>query len=596
MLQVAWFIFYPLLLISLTSYLVLTTSLKITLQKNWKIILLFSFFLFLFLDSFTIWHMSQEHFIYYWDFSGFWRRQIEVMGLFNSNPSQLFSMVYQSILTNEYSSFPQLLLIPHVSLVGVSYPRFILAMVNMFLIPSQILFFVWMLNLIEKWGYKNNYSTFLLAIFLILFTGNLLPLLLGYVGSGGQFFILIVLILLFESDFKHIHFHRFLVISFSLLILIFLRRWYAYFIVSFYVIYPLSYVIDQFIKRDFNIKYFINMLISFFISGLAALLVLILGFSNLFITFTNYDYSYAYQSVYTGLEAAWPWFVNFYSPLQVFFMLIGVLFGLFHSKTRLITLFSSLAILFVIFMFYQVQILGSHHYYIINVMSQILILIGFFFTLEYLKHKYLRLSLILSISFLMFGNFSLTFLKYGNSIHDFFLSHIQPFSTKVNAPPRTNPDVEVIQDIVFDLQELAKEYEYIYVLSGSSHLNDDMLRNALLPEQYNPLPTIEGTRQLDTRDGLPVDFFNYTYIIVADPIQYHNGAAYQHVIGDLALGILHDEKLREYYYLHKTYELSGDITVYLYQRINDIPEDLKEEYRQIYKDIYPDNPELYQFN
>jgi hypothetical protein len=151
--------------------------------------------------------------------------------------------------------------------------------------------------------------------------------------------------------------------------------------------------------------------------------------------------------------------------------------------------------------------------------------------------------------------------------------------------------------MVEDLQNISGEYEYIYVLAGSGNINDDMLRNALLPEQLDPLPSIEATKQLDTRDGVPKDFFVYTYIIVADPIQYHNGAPFQHVIGELANGLLNDESLQQFYFPLKEYQLNdGSIKVTLFQRIEDIPDSIREKYREIFRSLYPDYPFLYEFN
>ena len=594
--QIGWVLFYPALLVLLFMYIFRYSSLRLSIQKHWKIIILFSVLLTVFLNLYTYWHMSQEHFIYYWDFSGFWRRQIEVLGDFYHQPQLLFRDVLESIRKNEYSSFPQILLLPHTVLLGNTYPRFVLAMVNSFLIPSQILFFVWFTHLSTQWNTDSKWTLSVIGVFLIFFTGNYLPLMLGYVGSGGLIWIILVLIIMGEQKLTKVSVLQSILIGLILVVLVFIRRWFSYFVVSYFVVTPLAYFLDALVSKSLDWKKFTTLLIQLTISGLTALLILFVGFRSLISTFTSYDYKYAYQSVYTGLQAAWPWFINFYSPFQTALLIIGIGYGLWNVRLRRWTLFSCLSIVLIIVMFYNVQIFGSHHYYIINILSEMLICFGLMALINVFKNRVYQSSIVLLVSFLFLGNFSLVFLKYGQPIRDFFQTKIQAISSQLNAPPRVNSNVELIQDMVIDLQNLAQDYEYIYVLAGSGRFNDDMLRNAFLPDQYNPLPTIESTRSLDTRDGLPLDFFNYTYILVADPIQYHNGAAFQHVIGDLAEGMLHDTELQNYYYLHKTYALSGDITVYLYERINDIPEALKEKYRSIYRTLFPNNPELYNFH
>ena len=181
--QLLSFIFYPAILFSVLSYFY-HSSYKTIILSKWKSILLFSIATFIILNMYSIWHLSQENFIAYWDFSGFWRRQIELMDIFKNSPSELFRFIYDSILYQEYSSLPQLFLIPHTFIFGITYPRFVLAMLNTFLIPSLITIYIVMLRMISKSWIGSN-SVWPISILLIFFTGNYLPLILGYVGSAG---------------------------------------------------------------------------------------------------------------------------------------------------------------------------------------------------------------------------------------------------------------------------------------------------------------------------------------------------------------------------------------------------------------------------
>lgn len=597
LIQILLVILYPSLFILITYYTLKNSNLLQLVIENWKVILLFSISLIIFLNAYTIWHMSHENFIYYWDFSGFWRRQLEVMQLFREDSNNLLPYVYKTLLMEEYSSFPQLLLIPHMLIVGETYPRFVLAMVNSFLVPSQILLFVWVLKISRKLNLRNNWIPIGLGFGIIFFTGNYLPLLLGYVGSVGLVWIVIIGLLLNNDKDKNIDILRYIIIGILMVILVFIRRWFAYYVLAFFLITPLSYILQNLINRIFNVKYFINLIINMFISGTSALLILVLGFFPIVSTFTQYDYKFAYQSVYTGIGAALPWFINFYSPFQFVLLIVGLIYGLKSKHLRELTMQSIGIIIVVIVLFYQVQIFGSHHYFIINIYSQLLILLGIIGIIQLVDSKIYKSLILIIIGILFISNFLIIFLKQDSDLSIFLRSKFQFASSSLNAPPRVSPNVNIIRSMVEELQSITHEYEYIYVLAGSGTLNDDMLRNSFLPDQLNPLPSIEATKQLDTRDGIPKDFFIYTYIIVADPVQYHNGAPYQHVIGELANGLLYDNELKPYYYPINEYWLNnGQVHVTIYRRIEDIPERIKEKYRDIFRSLYPDLPFLYEFN
>jgi hypothetical protein len=142
--------FYPFLMVLSIIYLYRYTSLKVTFLRHYKSIILFSLAIFIILNFFSIWHLRQESFIYYWDFSGFWRRQLELLNLLKNKPNELFPYVYQSIQFEEYSSFAQLCLLSPMLLVGKSYPRYVLAMLNSGLIPSMILLYCFVITLLNR--------------------------------------------------------------------------------------------------------------------------------------------------------------------------------------------------------------------------------------------------------------------------------------------------------------------------------------------------------------------------------------------------------------------------------------------------------------
>lgn len=281
--------FFPAILILSLLYLVFSTEFLKTLKRHWKAVLVFGLCLGLFLNLYTIWHMSHEHFLYYWDFSGFWRRQLELMRLLQQNPGQVYPFILNTIRNEEYSSLPQLFLIPHILLIGDTYPRYILAMVNCTLIPSTVLFYVWMLHLIDQWDFDVPWVPLGIGIGLMFFTGNYLPLILGYEGAMGLYFIVFILFILSDFNVFRFSWHRNLVIGISLVFLVFIRRWYAYFAIGYFVMAFLPLFIEAVLKGRSRKSVFL-LILNFFMMGLTALGVMVLGFLPLVQTYLTYDY------------------------------------------------------------------------------------------------------------------------------------------------------------------------------------------------------------------------------------------------------------------------------------------------------------------
>jgi len=221
------------------------------------------------------------------------------------------------------------------------------------------LLYVWVLGYLNSLRIDGITAKISIGVCILFFTGNYLPLILGYVGSAGLLWIIIVSILMTKNNDEKIDPLRFILIGIIMVFLVFIRRWFAYYVLAFFMITPLSYIAHHLISKTLTSKKFLLLLINLFISGMSSILILLIGFRPLISTFTQYDYKFAYQSVYTGLGEAIPWLINYYSPFQAGLLLFGIVFGLSNKIIREHALFAFGTIVFVIVTFYQVQIFGS---------------------------------------------------------------------------------------------------------------------------------------------------------------------------------------------------------------------------------------------
>jgi len=589
-------LFYPSLIVFFSIFVYQNTQIKQLVHKNVKTLIIYLVVSFVFGNIFLYLHLSQEQYIYFWDFSGFWRKTIEFVRSLEGNPLDALKFMYESMLYQEYSYFPEMFLALPISLIGETFPRFVVAMFNFFVMPANAVLAIIAFWIQDQFNIKHKWFMFVVLSLICLFTANILPMKLGYIGSAGLPFIGFIILVILTDDFEEMQVFKSIFIGVNLVLLVLIRRWFSYVAVSFFIAYPIAFLIDLTLTKQLSRHKIQHYFINTFIMGSTSLVILLIGFFPLVNTFVSYDYQLAYQSARVGgYLYALEWFITFYSPLLSLIFFLGLTMGLFHSKVRRISLFFAFSIFIVIFLFYRIQVFGSHHYYIINMYVAFFILMGFGYLLRYLPNRFNSfMACFLAVA--MMANFMLVFVQRNDSIVYQITSIFQPLSTKLRYPPRYRADVDTVRDISDYLDSTPSAGEYVYVLSGSANLNDDLLRNAWFPEKFNSVRNIEPTMQLDTRDGIPKLFFKYSYIVVADPIQYHNGEDYQKVIGILADGMLRDEALKKYYSIEKTFTIIDDIKVYVYKLIEDIPKDIIDKYREKYKAIYPDYPFLYEFD
>ena len=462
-------------------------------------------------------------------------------------------------------------------LLGNTYPRFILAMFNSFILPANLILYIFSLMIIEK--NKLTVKKVFLGMLIATFAGNLYSMVFGYIGSAGLPFITSVLLLVYADGLEKFSWRNNIFIGLSMIILLLVRRWFAYWIVGFYVAYTLAYLIREGIdhtltKEKIKVQ-FLNMLVC----GLIPLTILLTLFFPLFRTITTYNYAEVYSVAKVG-GAAYivGWFIQFYGWLLILLLIPGVVYGIKSKKYRLITILCIIQTLVAIILFNRVQSFGSHHYYIINGSVMILMLIGLEKIVDRFSAK-TSMVLLVSSACLMCVNFSKTVLFGKNQKADQILDK---FNVLISAPfpdLRIRNDLDQIRNMADFLDKTPGDYEYVYVLSNSVLFNDDMLRNAFFPEKNEGVANLLVADAYDYRDGIPEDFFQYYYIVVADPIQLQFG-----------------EKSGSYYRVVREYELDNDVHVNIYQRIEQVPNSVRKVVSKRYRKFYPQNPELYEFS
>ena len=145
-----------------------------------------------------------------------------------------------------------------------------------------------------------------------------------------------------------------------------------------------------------------------------------------------------------------------------------------------------------------------------------------------------------------------------------------------------------------ELQQLSQDGGSIYVLASSEILNDDIIRQASLPDQMNYPYALEKSNHVDLRDGFPMQFFTSSIVLVASPAQYHLRPQDQQVIGVLAEEMSRESSpIRKRFVFYKSYPLDGGVKADLYLKQSEFDQDDILYLKQIFQDRYPNHPELF---
>ena len=585
---------YPILLILIAMILLNNKNIRETIKNNKKSILIFLVFNFVLINAMLFLHLRQEQFIAYWDFGGFWRKSVEFNQMMDRSVKEAMDNLWFSLNYSEYSYLPEWFLYLPTQLLGSSYPRFILAMFNSFVLPANLILYIFSLMVL---GDKQSMlKKAFMGLFIATFAGNLYSMVFGYIGSAGLPIIASILLLAYAGGLDTFDWKNNVFIGISMIILLLVRRWFAYWIVGFYIAYTLAYLIKEgsahsLTKSKIKVQ-FLNMLVC----GIIPLTILLTLFFPLFKTITTYNYAEAYSVAKVGGAAyVIGWFIQFYGWLLIILLIIGFFYGIKAKEHRLITCLCVIQTLVAVILFNRVQSFGSHHYYIINGPVMILMIFGLKKVLDCLSDKK-SAALLTASACLICINFSKTVVFGKNPKVDVFLDKLNVLISAPFPDLRIRNDLDQIRNMAEFLDKTPNEYEYVYVLSNSVLFNDDMLRNAFFPEKNEGVSNLLVADAYDYRDGIPADFFQYYYIVVADPIQLQFGAENQKCVSILAEFMLNSEESGPYYRIIREYDLDNDVHINIYQRIEQVPNEVRKEISDRYRSFYPNNPRLYEFN
>ena len=571
----------------------------------------------------------QNRFIYFWDYSGYWKLCIQQIGLIFSDPASAMKQLAASISQSDYNHLlPTIVSLPYeisIAVMGGSFQQYVITNYVVFMLPAilgQALCAVKLLARLSPAGTAASSSRRFAgaALLAALLPAGYYPVFLGYIDAGILLPMTAAVYLLLDWDltapFTARSQWRDLFFVLMLLLAWISRRYVAYFIIG-SVAAAICLAIIQLatgrnelpppdaknrVKKNKPKRSkravgpakrppALNALCHFAYMGAVGAAVLFIFFRSFILNALLTDYRAAYSAYDAPFSEKLRALGGSYGLAALAAVIaVTVLCCLIKKRGRgpvlaLLVMTAATAL-----SFFTVQNMGSHHRYLVLVPLYLFTAAAVFPLFEKAAAVPLRATSALCCAALT-ANFAYAFVPPARAI----LSPVRSALCDAYVPLQRN-DIDELHALRDYLQEkTVPEGKPVYVLASSGILNDDIIRCLNLPNSVPALQTLLFTYHVDLRDGFPVSFFSADVVVTTDPIQTHLHAGTQEIVRYLAQQVQDETSSIGSHFRRddRTFTLDDGVTVYIYDLVEPWTESDVELLREYFSGLYPDASDLF---
>ena len=536
----------------------------------------------------VFWWIKQNKFIYYWDYSGYWTISIDRMKyMLENSVTKIISSLLESINNDDYNNFlPTVIAFP-LRIVGYSFVRYICLLNVLFVIPAAFVQGKIATKIIKSEKLKRDTVFTIGCIVSLFFSGNYYALMCGYIDVAVLLPMSIAIYLLIDYDFSRFNLKKNIAISIMLVLIWISRRYTIYFIIGYVVTLFLDGVLKSVIDKK---NYIINLIKNYIFIGVVSLSTLLILFPKfiLKVLLTNYKDMYsAYDALMKDKILSLTSAFGRYSALIV---LLTIFLCLIYKRRRKLIFCMIMMMTIECLSFWTTQAMGIQHKMILNVPMFIVYVLplNFWNCLDVRKGwKYLSNIVVITAISLVGINYLCTFVP-GISVK----KGTQFFSEKYYPLQRNDIDnLKKLADVL--KQQVDSTNEHIYVSASGGILNTDILRKLYMPYEYDTIPNLDPSCEVDLRDGFPTEFLHAKYIVTTDPIQVHLKSG-QEVVKYLASKIQNETTYIGRHY-QKIYEIKLDdgYAAKVYEKRSEYTQEDLEKIREHFEKMYPGHDEMF---
>ena len=487
-------------------------------------------------NAFAVYYVTQEHYIYFWDWSGYWLMSQELSASLMNHPMSALRSLITSVRNDDYNLLPVLPLVPFEWLFGTSRLTYILAITNIALLPSAFIMGLLAKRILSQQFPKPSLFLLTLATASVLALPSLwAPMLRGLPDVIGVFVIGCILLLHFAKPLAEQRLAFLVATGLLLCLLVLLRRYYAFWAVAFFPALALAQCLDIYQRHGGVRKQYVTTIRNAVIIGMTFTISLFTIATPLIFRIIRTDYSdiySAYKNTSSLLQAA-EGLPSYFGWIVITCSLVGLAWLAVRKDTRVIGVFLFMQSFIVFVLFLRTQDFNPHHYYLLHPVIALGIAVMVVCLWTQITNKVWRAVSIGLVFTALLASSSTVFFPVSD-----ILGSLVP---QIKFYPQVRNDLNVLSRLLDRLDELELEQRGgIYVLASSTLLNSAILQNAC---KFDPIrrlfcDLILNSNDVDKVNGFPRQFLDATYLVVASPTQYHMRKEDQRVIGVLAREVM----------------------------------------------------------
>lgn len=378
---------------------------------------------------------------------------------------------------------------------------------------------------------------------------------LGQPDIFGLFFAFIIVLLTMDYDFLNRDYSRWIVLFASTISLALTRRWYVYFIVSYYIVYFVVLLLKTLLfgKKGSKKPVIINVVI-FGVCSAVLGIILIKDFI-MYIISSNFGDSYSAWN----RGGFWFEFLNqseFLGFIITAIVLVGWIYGVISKKFRQTSIVMICTYVISIFLFTRIQNMGYHQ----SLLLLITYVYGIFMSVCLLYHTRHKILSVIPAVLILLSFINCSVFNYSDNFLDSAFS-------KLSVYPVQRTDLNGIADVVNKLNGVVKTDDSVTFLSASDDYDSAVFMN--YPD-INCNNYIVQNNYYAASSGFPENFFTSKYVVLVTPIQERQQVKNDAVLSTLVDEFTNNEKISSKFTQLYNIEITNKISAKIYERTESV--------------------------
>lgn len=529
---------------------------------------------------------------------GFWLKFREAGEMIARGDFPVFvGKLAHSMQYEEYNSLFLVPLLPFYFLTGPGNLSFVAALSNVYVLLAALTFAVLFGKILEKTQSASRIPLLVPLLFFFLWPLLWYSVLEGIVDVGGLFLMNIVLILTIDEPVYAMRMRKLAGIGIALGLLMLFRRWYAYWVVGYFVAASLDLLFAAVSKKTDARAFAAGVgRIALILASFIAVLLVLSWHQTMTILGTNYSDVYSAYKLHTNLLQEFRTMELNISRLYVLVFFVSCLVCFLSPvlrQFRRFFVFLSVQIVVFFFAYEKVQTLANEqHYYVFFPVILVFIAAASAALLGNAGYGRQKAALVL-VSVVLLGHFSLS-----------FVPATAPISMAVSGGrskkwyPVVRSDIDEIRRLnAFMDETLGLDDRYIVLGASKNNLRLILIQYAYLSlgaPKGKAATQAMGFSSIDKRDGFSANLFKADYVVIGDPVQYEITPESGRIMGTIANDILDGTGIGAAYdRLPQEFLLRNDTKVYVFKRTRPFLKRDIDRLLATFKEWYPDYPKAY---